>query len=134
MRGGAYVWTAAEYISASRTGGRGVAPESESDEPPIAQTSPEVERLRSDIAQLMYTAAHDPLTGLPTPRLLLERLDEELVRDAADTSKIAVLFVAIRSIMKAAMRCCPKWPVASAAVSDGATREPLRHANGHPGE
>jgi len=59
----------------------------------IARTSSEIERLRGVVAQLMHTAAHDPLTGLPTRRLLLERLDEELARDAADGLKIAVLFV-----------------------------------------
>jgi diguanylate cyclase len=64
-----------------------------SDAPLIARTSSEVERLRSVVAQLMHTAAHDPLTGLPTRSLLLERLDEELARDAADGLKIAVLFV-----------------------------------------
>jgi diguanylate cyclase (GGDEF)-like protein len=53
----------------------------------------EVERLRSAIAQLMHTAAHDPLTGLPIRRLLLERLKRELGRDAADGAGIAVLFV-----------------------------------------
>ena len=53
----------------------------------------EVERLRSAIAQLMHTAAHDPLTGLPIRRLLLERLERELGRDAADGAGIAVLFV-----------------------------------------
>ncbi|MDI1265377.1 MAG: bifunctional diguanylate cyclase/phosphodiesterase [bacterium] len=45
------------------------------------------------IEQLMHTAAHDPLTGLPTRGLLLERLEHELVRDAADGARIAVLFV-----------------------------------------
>ena len=68
-------------------------PGAENDAPLIARTSSEVERLRSVVAQLMHTAAHDPLTGLPTRKLLLERLDEELARDAADGSKIAVLFV-----------------------------------------
>jgi diguanylate cyclase len=68
-------------------------PEADGDAPPMARTSSEVERLRGVVAQLMHTAAHDPLTGLPTRRLLLERLDEELARDAGDGLKIAVLFV-----------------------------------------
>jgi diguanylate cyclase (GGDEF)-like protein len=68
-------------------------PGAESDVPLIARTSSEVEHLRGVVAQLMHTAAHDPLTGLPTRKLLLERLDEELARDAADGLKIAVLFV-----------------------------------------
>lgn len=68
-------------------------PEAEGDVPPTIRTSSELERLRSVVAQLMHTAAHDPLTGLPTRSLLLERLDEELARDAAEGLKIAVLFV-----------------------------------------
>ena len=67
-------------------------PATEADAPLIARTNSEVEHLRRVVAQLMHTAAHDPLTGLPTRRLLLERLDEELARDA-DGLKIAVLFV-----------------------------------------
>ena len=57
------------------------------------ETSSEIERLRGMIAQLMHTAAHDPLTGLPTRGVLLERLEQELVRDATDSGRIAVLFV-----------------------------------------
>lgn len=68
-------------------------PEAEVEAPQIDRAESEVERLRSVVAQLMHTAAHDPLTGLPTRRLLLERLEEELARDAADGLKIAVLFV-----------------------------------------
>lgn len=59
----------------------------------IDRAGSEVERLRNVVAQLMHTAAHDPLTGLPTRKFLLERLDEELARDAADGLKVAVLFV-----------------------------------------
>src|SRR5262245_20129951 len=58
-----------------------------------AGTASEIERLRGMIAQLMHTAAHDPLTGLPTRSLLLARLEHELARDAADGARIAVLFV-----------------------------------------
>jgi diguanylate cyclase len=58
-----------------------------------AETSSEIERLRGMIAQLMRTAAHDPLTGLPTRSLLLERLEHELARDAAGNARVAVLFV-----------------------------------------
>ena len=56
-------------------------------------TGSEIERLRGMIAQLMHTADHDPLTGLPTRSLLLERLEHELARDAADGAGIAILFV-----------------------------------------
>ncbi len=56
-------------------------------------TGSEIERLRAVIAQLMHTAAHDALTGLPTRGVLLERLDHELVRHTADGARIAVLFV-----------------------------------------
>src|SRR5437764_15143925 len=62
-------------------------------EAPLSRTGSEIERLRGLIAQLMRTAAHDPLTGLPTRSLLLERLEHELARDAADDAHIAVLFV-----------------------------------------
>jgi diguanylate cyclase len=53
----------------------------------------EIERLRGVIAKLTHTAAHDPLTGLPTRSLLLERLEHELARDAVDGTRVAVLFV-----------------------------------------
>jgi len=53
----------------------------------------EVDHLRRLIAQLMRTAAHDPLTGLPTRDLLLERLERELARDTQDGEQTAVLFV-----------------------------------------
>jgi diguanylate cyclase (GGDEF)-like protein len=52
----------------------------------------EIDHLRGMIAQLMRTAAHDPLTGLPTRNLLLERLDHELTR-TGDDAQVAVLFV-----------------------------------------
>jgi diguanylate cyclase (GGDEF)-like protein len=69
------------------------AAESHPGAPPAARVPSEVERLRGVIAQLMHTAAHDPLTGLPTRRFLLERLEHELARDAAGGERIAVLFV-----------------------------------------
>ena len=53
----------------------------------------EIERLRGMIAQLLHTAAHDPLTGLPTRGFLLERLEHELARDSADDARIAILFI-----------------------------------------
>ena len=54
----------------------------------------EIERLRGVIARLMHTAAHDPLTGLLTRGMLLERLENELRRDASgDGAQVAVLFV-----------------------------------------
>lgn len=59
----------------------------------LGPTGTEVERLRGAIAELMYMAAHDPLTGLPTRSLLLERLERELARDAADGTCVAVLFI-----------------------------------------
>lgn len=68
---------------------RGVA---DSDIPSL-QTGAEIEHLRGMIAQLMHTAAHDPLTGLPTRNLLLERLERELARDGGDGAEIAILFV-----------------------------------------
>ena len=68
-------------------------PGAEGDAPQSAGTGSEIERLRGMIAQLMRTAAHDPLTGLPTRSLLLERLEHELARDATDGARIAVLFV-----------------------------------------
>ena len=70
----------------SRPGAKGGTPLS-------AETGSEIERLRGMIAQLMHTAAHDPLTGLPTRSFLLERLEHELARDGADGARIAVLFV-----------------------------------------
>jgi len=57
-------------------------------------TETEIERLRAVIARLMHTAAHDPLTGLLTRSLLLERLESELSRDTTgDDAQVAVLFV-----------------------------------------
>lgn len=67
-------------------------PRAKGDAPSIG-TGSEIERLRAAIAQLMHTAAHDPLTGLPTRSVLLERLEHELARDATDGAQIAVLFV-----------------------------------------
>jgi diguanylate cyclase len=52
----------------------------------------EIERLRDVIAQLMHTTAHDPLTGLPTRNILLQRLEHELARDASDDAEVAILF------------------------------------------
>src|ERR1700753_3941732 len=59
----------------------------------FATDGSEVERLRDMIAQLMHKTAHDPLTALPTRSVLLEQLEHELARDAADGAQIAVLFV-----------------------------------------
>ena len=60
---------------------------------PSAAMGSEIDHLRDVIAQLVHTAAHDSLTGLPTRSVLLERLEHELARDAADGARIAVLFV-----------------------------------------
>ena len=68
-------------------------PDAGSDASLSVETRSEIERLRAMIAQLMHTADHDPLTGLPTRSLLLKRLEQELVRDAADGARIAILFV-----------------------------------------
>jgi diguanylate cyclase (GGDEF)-like protein len=67
--------------------------DAKADAPLSAATWAEIEHLRGLIAQLMHTAAHDPLTGLPMRSLLLERLEHELGREAADDARIAVLFV-----------------------------------------
>jgi len=61
--------------------------------PLLPPADSEVERLRDLIAQLMHKTAHDPLTSLPTRSVLLEQLEHELRRDAADGAQIAVLFV-----------------------------------------
>src|SRR5580658_582753 len=67
--------------------------DAKADAPLSAATWAEIEHLRGLIAQLMHTEAHDPLTGLPMRSLLLERLEHELGREAADDARIAVLFV-----------------------------------------
>src|SRR5215472_1838055 len=53
----------------------------------------EIDRLRGVVDRLRYAATHDPLTGLPTREVLLERLRRELARNAVDGEHIAVLFV-----------------------------------------
>jgi len=53
----------------------------------------EIDRLRGVVERLRYAATHDPLTGLPTREVLLERLRRELARKAVDGEHIAVLFV-----------------------------------------
>lgn len=63
------------------------------DSPLVARMGSEIERLRSVIAQLTHTTAHDPLTGLPTRRILLERLEHELSRQASDDAQIAIMFI-----------------------------------------
>lgn len=45
------------------------------------------------VARLMHSAAHDPLTGLLTRSLLLERLERELLRGDAGGADIAILFI-----------------------------------------
>ena len=68
-------------------------PDAGSDGALTAALRSEIERLRGTIAQLMHTAAHDVLTGLPTRSLLLKRLEHELARDATDGARIAILFI-----------------------------------------
>jgi diguanylate cyclase (GGDEF)-like protein len=58
-----------------------------------AEAQPEINRLRGVVARLQYAATHDPLTGLPTRAVLLERLRRELTRNAAGGERIAILFV-----------------------------------------
>ena len=53
----------------------------------------EIDRLRGVVDRLRYAATHDPLTGLPTRQVLLDRLQRELRRNGADGEGIAVLFV-----------------------------------------
>jgi diguanylate cyclase (GGDEF)-like protein len=45
------------------------------------------------LTSLLHTATHDPLTGLPTRSVLLERLNHELTRPGTDGREVAVLFV-----------------------------------------
>jgi diguanylate cyclase len=73
-------------VNESRPGGKGEAPLFDG-------ADSEIEHLRGIIARLTHTTAHDPLTGLPTRGVLLERLEHELARDASDGAQIAVLFV-----------------------------------------
>jgi len=51
-----------------------------------------IERKRAEIA-LAHQALHDPLTGLPNRALFVDRLEQALVRNARESSIIAVLFV-----------------------------------------
>ena len=57
------------------------------------QEQSEIDRLRGVVDRLRHAATHDPLTGLPTREVLLERLQGELTRDAVDGERIAILFV-----------------------------------------
>jgi diguanylate cyclase len=53
----------------------------------------EVDRLRGAVDRLRYAATHDPLTGLPTREVLLERLQRELARRTPDGARVAILFI-----------------------------------------
>ncbi len=53
----------------------------------------EIRRLHGVVDRLRYAATHDPLTGLGTREVLLDCLQHELKRSAADGSRIAILFV-----------------------------------------
>jgi diguanylate cyclase (GGDEF)-like protein len=59
----------------------------------LADEQPEINRLRAVVARLQHAATHDPLTGLPTREVLLDKLKRELSRHAADGERIAILFV-----------------------------------------
>ncbi len=62
--------------------------------PSPVRTGSEIERLSSIIERLQRIAAYDPLTGLPTRNVLLERLEHALARETANEDTwIAVLFV-----------------------------------------
>jgi diguanylate cyclase len=58
-----------------------------------ADEQSEIIRLRGVVARLQYAATHDPLTGLPTREVLLDKLQWELARNAADDACVAILFV-----------------------------------------
>jgi diguanylate cyclase (GGDEF)-like protein len=51
------------------------------------------ERIIEQKRQIEYQATHDVLTGLPTTRLLRERLDVEISRARRQNNKLAVLFI-----------------------------------------
>jgi diguanylate cyclase (GGDEF)-like protein len=51
------------------------------------------QRIIEQKRQIEYQATHDALTGLPTMRLLKERLNVEISRARRENSKIAVLFI-----------------------------------------
>ena len=53
----------------------------------------EVRHLRGVVDRLRHAATHDPLTGLPTREVLLERLDHELARPPQGDERVAILFV-----------------------------------------
>jgi diguanylate cyclase (GGDEF)-like protein len=59
----------------------------------LEEEQSETDRLRDAVDRLQYAATHDPLTGLPTREVLLQRLQRELARDAHDGERIAILFV-----------------------------------------
>lgn len=45
------------------------------------------------VADLLYAATHDELTGLPTRGVLINRLEKELGRGASDATALALLFI-----------------------------------------
>jgi len=54
----------------------------------------EADRLRGVVERLRYAATHDPLTGLPTREVLLERLQRALTRrPGSGGERVAILFV-----------------------------------------
>jgi diguanylate cyclase len=53
----------------------------------------EINHLRGVVDRLRHAATHDPLTGLPTREVLLDRLQRELTRNAVHEERVAILFV-----------------------------------------
>lgn len=58
-----------------------------------ARLSGTVRRLRRDISQARHLATHDPLTGLPNRRLLLDRLDQALAHATRYRTRVLLLVI-----------------------------------------
>jgi len=53
----------------------------------------EIEHLRGVVDRLQHAATHDPLTGLPTRQVLLDRLQWEITRTGSADECLSILFV-----------------------------------------